>query len=72
MSFWPIAIWIRSPGFHALSHAVRPTRLRQAGVGSRPLASPPMSSPVAWPKPNFRAHACIFVQYGRSRSPRSK
>ena len=70
MSFWPIASWIRSPGFQARSIPLY-VALRQAGVGSRPVASPPMSSPAAWPKPNFFAQPCIFVQYGRSCSPRS-
>ena len=51
-----------SRGARVLSQAVRPTLFRHAGVGKRPLASPPMSSPLVWPNPNLRAQFCIFVQ----------
>ena len=64
-SFWPIASWIESPGFHWLSICQLPgsvlavkARFRHSGVGSSPADSGPTSTPVLRPKPNFAAHAC--------------
>ena len=69
MSFWPIASWIESPGFHALSQSLLNVFFaRRASARSSATTAPRCRcrGPVGAPKPNLRAHCWSAAALGRA------